>query len=172
MRQTGRKARRGHFPAAGPLAGAAAGAAGTSALNAVSYLDMVVRGRGASDTPTESVERLSEVTGVPVPGEGATRENRVAGLGPLLGLATGVGVGAALGLVRPRHTAVAAALATTGALVGSNAPMAALGISDPRRWSAGDWLSDLLPHAAYGLVTAWTLARLSPARRRRTPARR
>ncbi|GAA3858748.1 hypothetical protein [Streptomyces sedi] len=166
MRRTGQKARSGRCLSGRLLAGAAAGAAGTSALNAVSYLDMVARGRGASDTPTESVERLSEVTGVPIPGEGAARENRVSGLGPLLGLATGVGVGAALGLARPRHPAATTLLATAGALVGSNAPMAALGISDPRGWSAGDWLSDLLPHAAYGLVTSWTLARLSPARRR------
>jgi hypothetical protein len=37
------------------LRGVAAGAAGTTALNAVTYLDMVLRGRGASSTPEESV---------------------------------------------------------------------------------------------------------------------
>jgi hypothetical protein len=40
------------------------------------------------------------------------------------------------------------------AMVGSNGPMAALGVSDPRTWSAGDWISDALPHLAYGLVTS------------------
>ncbi|MGI8900330.1 MAG: hypothetical protein ACR2HA_05280 [Nocardioides sp.] len=33
------------------LAGVAAGAAGTTALNAVTYLDMAIRGRGTSSTP-------------------------------------------------------------------------------------------------------------------------
>ncbi len=41
------------------LLGAAAGAAGTTALNAVAYLDMAVRGRPASSTPEDTVERLS-----------------------------------------------------------------------------------------------------------------
>lgn len=171
MAQTGRNSYHSLTPVAGLLAGAAAGAAGSSALNAVSYLDMVVRGRGASDIPSESVERLSEVTRVPVPGQGAARTNRVAGLGPLIGLATGVGVGAALGLARAvgcrrPGTAATAVVATAGALVGANAPIAALGISDPRTWSATDWLSDLLPHAAYGAVTAWTLTGLTGGRHR------
>jgi len=34
--------------------------------------------------------------------------------------------------------------------------MAALGVSDPRSWGATDWASDVVPHLAYGLVTAWT----------------
>jgi hypothetical protein len=38
------------------LKGAMAGAAGTTALNAVTYMDMVVRGRGASSTPEQVVE--------------------------------------------------------------------------------------------------------------------
>ncbi|WP_228080590.1 hypothetical protein [Streptomyces profundus] len=156
-------------PGVGLLCGAVAGAAGTTALNAVSYLDMVLRGRASSDTPSETVERLSEVSRVPVPGHGAARANRVTGLGPLLGLATGVGVGAALGLGRaagwrpgPLLGGTAAAL---GALVAANAPMAVLGVSDPRTWSAKDWLSDLLPHAAYGAATGWALAALAPSGR-------
>ena len=40
------------------LRGAAAGAAGTTALNAVTYLDMTVRGRGTSSTPEQTVEAL------------------------------------------------------------------------------------------------------------------
>lgn len=27
------------------------------------------------------------------------------------------------------------------------------GASDPREWSAADWVSDLIPHVIYGLVT-------------------
>ena len=37
------------------LRGAAAGAAGTTALNVVTYLDMAVRGRPASSTPERTV---------------------------------------------------------------------------------------------------------------------
>ncbi|WP_059009877.1 hypothetical protein [Streptomyces specialis] len=138
------------------LRGAAAGAAGAAALNLVTYLDMATRGRPASRTPEETVERLSSVTHVPVPGEGATRSNRVSALGALTGLMVGVGVGAALGAVRtgPVRTGLAAGL---GAMAGSNGPMAALGVTDPRAWSREDWLSDAVPHAAYGAVTAGVL---------------
>ncbi len=85
----------------GVLIGAAAGAAGTTALNAVTYLDMVARGRPTSSTPEDTVEKLSDKAHVPVPGEGDARQNRVAGLGPLTGLVAGVGVGAGLGWAAP-----------------------------------------------------------------------
>src|SRR5690349_11542744 len=71
------------------LRGAAAGAAGTTALNAVTYLDMTIRARAASSTPEASVEKLSDKLGIGIPGEGKERDNRVQGLGPLLGIATG-----------------------------------------------------------------------------------
>lgn len=143
------------------LKGAAAGAAGTTALNATTYLDMTVRARPTSSTPEDTVERLAEVTHVDIPGEGDDRDNRVAGLGPLSGIVTGVGVGALLGLTRALDwrppVAFGAVTATLLALVGANGPMAALGISDPRTWSAQDWAADVVPHLAYGLVTAATL---------------
>lgn len=78
------------------LLGSAAGAAGTTALNAVTYLDMAVRGRPASSTPEDTVERLSQTLHVPVPGSGEVRRHRVAGLCPLTGLLAGVGTGALL----------------------------------------------------------------------------
>lgn len=46
---------------------------------------------------------------------------------------------------------------------GTDAPMAALGVTDPRTWAAKDWLSDAVPHLAYGLVTAATLQGLLAA---------
>ncbi len=49
------------------LLGAAAGAAGTTALNVVTYLDMAVRGRPASSTPEMTVEKLSEKSHVRSP---------------------------------------------------------------------------------------------------------
>jgi hypothetical protein len=143
------------------LRGAAAGAAGTTVLNAVTYLDMVVRGRGASSTPEDSVEKLAETAHVPIPGEGETRQNRLQGLGALLGLAAGMGAGAAGGLVRASgyrsSTPVGTALTALGVLVAANGPMTALGITDPRTWSAADWISDLVPHLAYAVVVRTTL---------------
>jgi hypothetical protein len=144
--------------------GAVAGAAGTTALNVVTYLDMAVRGRGSSSTPEQTVETISEKAHVPIPGDEETHGNRVAGLGPLMGLAVGVAGGMALGAVHAtgvRPPLPVTALATAGGVMaGADAPMALLGISDPRSWSLPDWLSDAVPHAAYGFVTAWTLREL------------
>ena len=155
--------------AAGLVAlGAAAGAAGTTALDAVTYLDMALRGRPSSSTPEQTVERLSEVTRLPVPGDGETRDARVAGLGPLAGIATGVGTGALLAAARAAgwrpSWPLSAAAATALALLGSNGPMTALGVTDPRTWPVSSWVSDLVPHLAYGLVTGVVLHRLDPRR--------
>lgn len=145
----------------GLLRGAAAGAAGTTALNAVTYLDMAVRGRPASSTPEQTVERLAERAGLAVPGQGQSRDNRVAGLGPIMGLTTGVGTGVALGLLRQvgwrPPLAVTCVLGSVGALLGSNAPMTLLGITDPRSWPASAWISDVVPHVVYGMAAAAVL---------------
>jgi hypothetical protein len=152
------------------LLGAAAGAAGTTALNAVTYLDMVVRGRPSSSTPEKTVEALSEKTHIPVPGQGEAEQNRVAGLGPLTGLVAGVGTGAALGLARAGGwrpgLAAGTAAATLGAMLGSNGPMSVLGVTDPREWPASSWAADVVPHLAYGVVTAAVLERLTTSRSR------
>ncbi|RAJ71315.1 hypothetical protein K378_00133 [Streptomyces sp. Amel2xB2] len=140
------------------LTGAMAGAAGTTALNAATYTDMVLTGRGGSSAPKDVVDRFSERTDVPVPGTGEVRDNRASALGALLGMATGVGVGTLYGLARGtgRRPALplAALLAGVAAMAGSDVPMAALKVSDPRSWKPADWLRDLLPHLTYGLVTA------------------
>jgi hypothetical protein len=143
------------------LRGAAAGAAGTTALNAVTYLDMAVRGRPSSSTPEQTVEKLAERAHVHVPGDQQQRANRIEGLGPLTGLTAGVVVGVATGLVRgaglrPRPL-LGIAATTVAAMVPGNGPMMVLGITDPRTWSATDWLSDLIPHLAYGAVVNTTL---------------
>ncbi|MEI4273115.1 hypothetical protein TEK04_15420 [Klenkia sp. LSe6-5] len=161
------KGRRGISAGGWALRGAAAGAAGTTVLNTVTYLDMVLRGRGTSDTPEQTVEALADKAGVDIPGSGDTRDNRVAGLGPLTGVAAGVGVGVLAGLARAAgfrpHPLVGGLVATVGALVGANGPMAVLGISDPRTWSATDWAADVVPHLAYGIATHSTLAALDRA---------
>lgn len=146
------------------LLGAAAGAAGTTALNGVTYIDMAVRGRPSSSTPETTVETLSDKSGIPIPGEGDAEQNRVSGLGPLSGLLAGVGTGVLLGLARaagwrPTLTAGTTA-ATLCALVGTNGPMTALGVTDPRTWPAKSWVVDIVPHLAYGAVTAAVLESL------------
>lgn len=145
----------------GALLGAASGAAGTTALDATTYLDMAVRGRPASSTPEDTIEKVSAATHVPVPGQGEDRQHRLSGIAALGGLAAGVAAGAVLGIVRaagwrPRPV-VGVVAATTVAMLAGNAPMTLLGVTDPRRWTAGDWLADLVPHAAYGVVTASVL---------------
>ncbi|GAC1322322.1 MAG: hypothetical protein NVSMB13_00510 [Mycobacteriales bacterium] len=144
------------------LLGAAAGAAGTTALNAASYADMTYRARPASSTPEKTVEEIAGRAHLDIPGEGEGKENRVSALGALSGILTGVGVGAAYGAARAlglRPPLWAGVLLTTaGALAGSDGPMTLLGITDPRTWSAVDWASDVVPHLAYGAVTAATYA--------------
>ena len=143
------------------LRGAAAGAAGTTALNAVTYLDMVGRGRGTSSTPEQTVEALAEKAHVQIPGDEETRSNRVQGLGPLTGLVAGIGVGVLAGLARAAGfrtpPLVGTALTTVGVLVAANGPMTVLGITDPRTWSTTDWVSDVVPHLAYAVVVKTTM---------------
>ncbi|MBE9375453.1 hypothetical protein IQ251_13450 [Saccharopolyspora sp. HNM0983] len=147
--------------------GVLAGAAGTTALNLATYADMAVRARPASTTPDTTVRRTEELTGVVLPGaDEAARANRRSGSGALLGLVTGLASGAAYGLLRPALGAaplpVLGAVAGLIANAGSVAPMATLGVTDPRTWTAESWLSDLLPHAAFGLATAVAFEQLRP----------
>jgi hypothetical protein len=138
-----------------------AGAAGATALNAVTYLDMAVRARPASTTGEDSVSKLAGLAHMPL-GEGESAENRKAGLGPLLGYATSTAAAVAYSAVGGRRLSTAASTValTALAMVASNAPMTALQVTDPRAWKAADWVSDLVPHLAYGWVTALTLRRL------------
>jgi hypothetical protein len=148
------------------LLGAAAGAAGTTALNAATYIDMAGRGRPTSTTPEDTVEALADLGGASVPGDAEHRPNRLTGLGALTGIAAGVGVGAAYGLVRAlgwRPGVLVGTMTTTVAVeLAGNGPMTVLGVTDPRTWSASSWAADLVPHLAYGAVTAAVMAALEP----------
>jgi hypothetical protein len=142
--------------------GCAAGAAGTTALNAVTYADMALRGRPASSAPEDVVDKVTTDSGHPVPGSGDQRDNRLSGLGALSGIAVGVAAGAAVSLVHRAGVRVPVWLGgpVTGALAmaATDMPMARMGVSDPREWSAKDWASDVVPHLAYGLVTYGVVA--------------
>ena len=147
------------FP--GLLVGAVAGAAGTTTLNVITYLDIAVRGRSTSTTPERTVEAMARLLHLTVPGSGDVLANRISGIGALTGYAAGIGMGLILGLAyalgwRPRLL-VGSLVAMALALVGTNGPMTVLGVTDPRTWGVVGWISDLIPHFGYGLVTALVL---------------
>ncbi|MBO1754933.1 hypothetical protein [Allobranchiibius sp. CTAmp26] len=145
----------------GFLRGTIAGAAGTTALNATTYLDMAVRGRGTSSAPEDLVEAAAGSAGVAIPGTGDERDNCLAGLGPL----SGTGVGGVAGTVhrallsRGRSIPAAAAivLISAAAMAMSDAPLKLFGISDPADWKGADWAADAVPHLVYGAITYATL---------------
>jgi hypothetical protein len=144
--------------------GLGAGAAGTTALNAVTYADMALRGRGPSELPQQSIEHLAGQFGVNIPGAGETRDHRVEAFGALGGLGTGLLIGvaaAAFGPITRRLPVPLASLLIGGsAMAMTDVPMSKLGLTDPQKWSASDWLADALPHLAYGVVTAAMLRRI------------
>jgi hypothetical protein len=144
------------------ILGAAAGAAGTTALNAVTYLDMVLRGRPSSDTPERVVQQLAERSGQPIPGTDEEVQNRLQGLGALTGLGTGLLIGALAGLLRPAvlglGPVLGPALLGGSAMLATDLPMARLGVTDPGSWDAVSWASDAVPHLAYGAVAYGGLA--------------
>ena len=142
------------------LRGAAAGAAGTTALNAVTTWTWPCADAAPADA-RQTVEKLAGKAHVAIPGDGTTRENRTQGLGALTGLVAGIGFGVLVGLARASgyrsSKPVGVALTTLGVLVAANGPMTVLGVTDPRTWSRTDWISDLVPHLAYGAVVKTTM---------------
>jgi hypothetical protein len=58
---------------------------------------------------------------------------------------------------KPRRIDIQGGAAAIGlglAAMIASCPRHRLGVTDPRTWDAPSWISDLLPHLAYGLVTA------------------
>lgn len=158
------------------IAGAIAGAAGVVALNAVGYLDMLLRGRPASDLPARVAGKLADEMGLPFDLNSDTHAdaddaaelgdddepdapaNRREAMGALLGMANGVGIGVCYGIARlilPKPPAWLAGTALgAAAMAASDYPATRLGLTEPRDWTATDWASDVLPHMAFGVVTA------------------
>lgn len=56
-----------------------------------------------------------------------------------------------LGLAR--NVLVTGVVAGAATMASTDTPLAAVGVADPRSWSATDGLSDVVPHLAYRLVT-------------------
>jgi drug/metabolite transporter (DMT)-like permease len=140
--------------------GLIAGAAGTVTLNVLTYLDMAVRGRPASSVPAETVEEAAEETGADLAHEGDedAGQNRSQGIGALLGYASGLGFGALYGALRDRRDAGSVSADAIGlalaAMAGASLPSTVMGVTDPRKWGAEGWIADIVPHLAYGFVTA------------------
>jgi hypothetical protein len=47
------------------------------------------------------------------------------------------------------------------AMATSDLPMVKLGLTDPKEWSPADWVSDVVPHLAFGVAAYATLAATS-----------
>ncbi len=151
--------------------GAGAGAIGTLALNASTYLDVTLRGRPPSSLPSKAVGRLADIAGVDLSDEGpdsVEAQNRRSGLGALLGYATGISVGVLYGVVRPRTEfvplPVAGLAAGAVAMAASDSSLVASGTTDPCQWALSGWLADVIPHAVYGLATAAVFEALTRSR--------
>lgn len=148
--------------------GLIAGAAGTVTLNVLTYLDMAVRGRPASSVPKRTVQELADSADAELAPEGDedARDHRSEGLGALLGFASGLGFAALYGAVagsRRVPVPVGAVALTVAATAAANVPAVATGVTDPREWSGQAWAADVVPHLAYGLVTAAVFDAIRPA---------
>lgn len=148
---------------AGITAGMLAGAAGATAMNAVSYADQAVQGNASTTSPTggsvaETAREAGNSAGAPTDGA------KAGALGPLGGLGIGVGVGAVAGLIRgsnatppPVTAAIVTGLVAMG--IGEGAAVAT-GAAKSDWASPANLLRDLVPHLAYGAVTAIALHRM------------
>jgi len=85
-------------------------------------------------------------------------EQRLSGLGAIMGYAVGLGIGTAYGLLRPLARGVPTPLAGIAvglaAMAASDVPSVAVGATDPKDWGASGWAADIIPHLAYGWMTA------------------
>lgn len=144
------------------LVGAIAGATGTLALDMVTYADMSIRGRAASSMPQQLVDRLAKQVGINTSDTPSDMvKNRESGIGALMGYSDGLIAGTLYGMLRPAIRDVPTPI--SGVALGivvmamTDGPMAAMKLTDPRQWGLSGWLSDLIPHLAYGMATAWVV---------------
>lgn len=141
--------------------GLVAGAVGTTVINAVTWIDMAVRGRPPSELPQRTVEAGLDALGVDVPGTRAERQHRTEALGALAGIGAGLGVGLAASTARAvglRLPGPLGAMVTgLGAMAMTDLSADALGTTDLASWSPTDWASDVVPHLAYGFTTTSVL---------------
>lgn len=143
--------------------GLAAGAVGTTVLDAVTYADMVATGRSASDAPGRTVLAVADKFGVDLPSDGG----RPDAYGALAGAGTGLGIALVAGGLRSAGLRLPllaeAAVVGVGAMLATDGPMSWAGVTTLQDWSGVDWARDVVPHLAYGLAVSSTLRALEPA---------
>ena len=129
-------------------------------LNAATYVDMAVTGRPASNTPGETVRKTAEALGLRLPDD----SHRLEAYGALGGFAVGLGLGVVVSVARSAGIRLPAPLgaAVIGglAMAASDGGMTINGVTDPRQWTAADWLRDVIPHLAYGAGVHYALYRI------------
>jgi hypothetical protein len=134
--------------------GLISGAAGTLALEAATYVDMMLRGRPASELPSAAAEKIADQVPIDL-GSGDEAENRKSALGALLGYGTGLAVGLGLGLFAGRRRiptlrgGIAVGLV---AMAAADLPMVKLKLTDPSTWKRSDWIADIVSHVMYGVI--------------------
>lgn len=150
--------------AAGVRRGLIAGAAGVTALDAVTYLDMLVRGRPASEVPGRTANELAKKIGIDrLDADDDKTRNRRSATGALVGYADGVLSAVAYGALRsalPIPWPVGAALLAGLTLLVGEGSADRTGVVDWSKWGPQEWIADLVPRLAYGGVTALTLETL------------
>jgi hypothetical protein len=146
------------------LAGVIGGAVGELALNIVSYGDMFVRARPASDMPGKVAQRFADGLGIQFAQAGERPEKAEArreASGAILGYGMAMLVAVAFSVLRRlglRLPVPIAGLAMAGtAMAISDSTATVLGVADPTEWGVAGWLSDIVPHAAYGIAAAATI---------------
>ena len=161
------------------LIGAVAGGFGTLLLNIVTYLDMIVQGRPASSAPEELAGRLAEkahIDQIASANQAQEAQARRSATGALMGYTTGLGLAvgySALRMVGVRPNSLVSGVGLgLAAMASSDVPLTVTGVSNPKQWSARSWLSDLVPHIAYGLATASAFQMLQPAAKSETRSMR
>lgn len=80
--------------------GAAAAPTAPAALNTTIYADMALRAWSGSSLLAEAAGEIADKTGLDL-GDGDGAQNRKSGLGTLMGYVSGLGAGAAYGVLRP-----------------------------------------------------------------------
>lgn len=146
------------------IKGAVAGLVGTATLELMTNTDIVVRARPPSQIPAEMAGRLANFAGLEL-GNKKQAARRTNAAGAVMGYLTGAMVGTAYGMLagrmRTRPLWVGGPTVSALAMAGANLPAIAMGITKPTTWTASDWLSDLVPHLAYGFATAAAFEALS-----------
>ena len=151
------------------MAGFLAAAAGEFVANVLTFGDMFIRARPASQMPTKTAARLADAAGVDFaqPGERPDKAaNRQEAAGGLLSYLVALTTAIAYAAVRQAGLRLPVPIA--GLLVGAAAMAAAdttatvVGATDPKEWGTDGWLLDIASHAAYGLTVAATVEALDP----------